>query len=90
MPGVHSDPTEIRRFQASLRQFNSDMANSTGRINAALRGLGSTWRDQEYARFSQELEATLQGFQRYLQNAEGYIRYLDGKAGPLEEFLGRR
>jgi len=90
MSRVVSDPAEIRRFQAALRQFNSEVSGSTSRIHAQLQNLGSAWRDQEYAKFSQELEAAIQGFQRYLQNADGYIRHLDAKAASLEEFLRRR
>lgn len=65
-----SDPAEIRRFQAALRQFNSEISSSTGRTRAQLRSLGSTWRDQEYARFSQELEMAIQSFERYLKSAD--------------------
>ncbi|MCL4488655.1 MAG: WXG100 family type VII secretion target [Chloroflexi bacterium] len=89
MSTVISDPTEIRRFQAALRQFNSEMSSSTSRVRAQLNSLSTTWRDQEYARFSQELEVVMQGFERYLQSADDYIRYLDAKAGPLEQYLGR-
>jgi len=90
MPQVVSDPAEIRRFQAALRQFNGEVSGSTSRIRAQLRSLGSAWRDQEYARFSQELEAVIQNFERYLQSADGYLRHLDAKAAPLEQYLGRR
>jgi hypothetical protein len=90
MSQVISDPSEIRRFQAALRQFNSEVQNSTSRIWGQLRGLGSTWRDIEYLNFSQELEGVIMTFNRYLQNADQYIHYLDSKAGPLEEYLGRR
>ena len=90
MSQVISDPAEIRRFQAALRQFNSEISGSTNRTRAQLRSLGSAWRDQEYARFSQELEAVVQNFERYLQNADGYLRHLDAKATPLEQYLRRR
>lgn len=87
---VINDPAEVRRFQAALRQFNSDVSSSTSRIRAQLHGLGTHWRDQEYAKLSQELEATILSFERYLQSADGYLRYLDSKAAPLEQYLGRR
>ena len=90
MSQVISNPAEIRRFQAALRQFNSEVQASTSRIRGQLHSLGSAWRDQEYHNFSQELEAVIQGFDRYLQSADGYIRHLDAKAGPLEQYLGRR
>lgn len=90
MSQVISDPAEIRRFQAALRQFNSELAASTGRIRAQLHSLGSAWRDQEYTRFCQELEGVILLFERYLQRSEEYIRHLDAKAAPLEEYLRRR
>lgn len=90
MSQVVSDPAEIRRFQAALRQFNGEVGGSTNRIRTQLRTLGSAWRDQEFAHFSQELEAAIQGFERYLQSADGYLRHLDAKAAPLEQYLSRR
>lgn len=89
MSTVISDPAEIRRFQAALRQFNGEVSASTSRIDAQLRSLGSAWRDQEYTKFSQELDSVIQAFKRYLQSADGYIRHLDAKAAPLEQYLGR-
>jgi len=90
MSQVISDPAELRHFQAALRQFNSEVSASTGRIRAQLRSLGNAWRDQEYARFSQELETVIRSFERYLQSVEGYLRHPDAKAAPLEEYLRRR
>ena len=89
MGQVYANPQEIRNFQAALRQFNSEMSSATSRIHAQLQSLGTSWRDQEYSRFSQELEEVLRTFDRYLQSSDGYIRHLDMKAAPLEGYLGR-
>lgn len=89
MSQVISDPAEIRRFQAALRQFNSEIQSSTSRINAQLNNLGIVWRDKEYHQFSQELGGVIDGFKRYLQVADGYIHHLESKAAPLEDYLGR-
>ncbi len=90
MSSVISDPQEIRRFQSALRQFNQEVSTNTSRIQGQLNGLGSTWRDQEYQKFADQLNQVIQSFQQYLQNAEGYLRYLDNKAEPLERYLGQR
>lgn len=89
MSTVQSDPQEIRRFQGSLRQFNNEISNQTSRIQGQLNSLGNSWRDAEYQKFSSEIAQVIQVFQRYLQNAEGYLTYLDRKAEPLERYLGR-
>lgn len=89
MSQVISDPAEIRRFQAALRTFNGEIGSNTKRIRAQLSSLGSAWRDQEYVRFSNELESVIKSFERYLQDADGYIRHLDAKARPLEDYLNR-
>lgn len=90
MVQVQADPAEIRRFQSALRKFNDEVAASTSRIRAQLRSVGSTWRDTEYTNFSQELEAAIQTFERYSQNADNYIRHLDSKAAALEAYHNRR
>ena len=87
MSSVISDPREIRRFQDALRQFNSEVTAANTRIHSQLNSLGSTWRDQEYQKFSQELETALRAFQNYLQNADGYLSHLNAKAAALESFL---
>lgn len=89
MSQVISDPAEIRRFQAALRSFNGEIGANTNRIRAQLNSLGGAWRDQEYARFSQELEGVIKSFERYLQDADGYLHHLDEKASPLEDYLNR-
>lgn len=75
MSQVISDSTQIRRFQAALRPFNSGISSNSSRIRTQLHSLGSAWCDQEYARFSQELETVIRSFEHYLQSAGGYLRH---------------
>ncbi len=42
MPQVISEPDDIRRFVAALRQFNNEVHTSTNRIRAHLRSLGGS------------------------------------------------
>lgn len=88
MSQVYADPSEIRRFQGALRQFNGEVEAATGRIQSQLLTLGTTWRDAEYTRFAEQLDGVIHDFKRYLQSADGYLSHLDRKAAPLEIYRG--
>lgn len=89
MSGVNADPKNIRDFQRQLGQFNRDLDASTRKLKGQLRTLNSSWRDGEYQKFEQQINEVISALNRYLQQSEVYIRYLDKKAEPLERYLGR-
>ena len=84
------NPEELRRFAAALKRFNEETRNSTRRVQGQLRHLGSTWRDQEHARFQQEFEQTMRTIQHFLQTSEQYVEFLKRKAEAAQDYLDRR
>ena len=52
MPQAQADPEEMERFARTLKQFTNDLGNRTSALKQQFAQLGSTWRDQEYARYA--------------------------------------
>lgn len=84
------NPSELRQFASSLKQFNTELSSSTARLEAQFRRLGDTWRDQEHARFAQEFEQTVRVIRRFMQISDDQIPFLLRKAQAAEEYLSRR
>jgi len=78
------DPTELRRFAADLKKFNSDVQTQS------LGGLQQTWRDQEQAKFTEEFEQTMRALQKFVKACDTHIPFLVRKAERIEEYLDQR
>jgi len=89
MSGVAADPKNIRDFQRQLSQFNRELDTITRKLKGQLRTLNTSWHDSQYQKFEQQMNEVLNAFNRYSQQSEQYIRYLDKKAEPLERYQGR-
>jgi uncharacterized protein YukE len=84
------DPEELRRFAHNLKQFNNDLHNRMLVLHGQLVNLGSTWRDKEHEKFSQEFEQTLQVIKRFVEHANEHIPFLLRKAERVDEYLQQR
>ena len=90
MPHAIVDPEELRRFAHNLKQFNNDLHNRMLVLHGQLVNLGSTWRDKEHEKFSQEFEQTLQVIKRFVEHANEHIPFLLRKAERVDEYLQQR
>jgi hypothetical protein len=59
-------------------------------LHGQLVNLGSTWRDKEHEKFSQEFEQTLQVIKRFVEAANLHIPFLLRKAERVDEYLQQR
>jgi uncharacterized protein YukE len=84
------DPEELRRFAHNLKQFNNDLHSRMLVLHGQLVNLGSTWRDKEHEKFSQEFEQTLQVIKRFVETANQHIPFLMRKAERVDEYLQQR
>lgn len=87
MAQVHGNPAEMRKFAASLRKFTQDLDSATRRIDQASKQVGSSWNDQEYRKFMQEWQQTVQGMRRFISEAPRYEQHVTKKAQALEAYL---
>ena len=59
MGKANIDPAELRRFALDLTRFNNELQALMAGLHARMRGLESTWRDQEQRKFAEAFEQTL-------------------------------
>jgi len=90
MPQAMMDPEEVRRFAKELKRFNDDVQSRAAQLNARFVALGSTWQDQEHAKFAEEFVATLKVLKKFVEVADQHTPFLLRKAQRIEEYLDQR
>ena len=90
MAKAHVDPTDLRRFAQELNRFNNDLQTLVGGLNAKLRQLESTWRDQEQRKFTEAFEQTVKVIGNFLEASHDHVTLLGKKATLIEEYLKQR
>jgi uncharacterized protein YukE len=84
------NPDELRRFAQMLKKFNSGLAEQMTALAGQLDALGTSWRDQENHRFSDEFQRNLQMVARFIECNNEYIPFLLRKAERIDEYLQQR
>ena len=90
MAKANVDPTELRRFAQDLNRFNNELQGLLGSLQTRLRGLDSTWRDQEQRKFTEAFEQTLKAIGKFLENSHEHVQFLGKKATAIEDYLKQR
>jgi uncharacterized protein YukE len=84
------DPAELRRFAADLNRFNNDLIGLVGGLKGRLNGLGESWRDQEHKKFAESFDQSVKGMQKFLEDAQTHVSFINKKATAIEEYLKQR
>ena len=90
MAKAHVDPAELRRFAQDLNRFNNDLAALMAGLNARMRSLESTWRDQEHRKFAAAFDQTIKVLGGFLEASHEHVVFLGKKATLIEEYLKQR
>ena len=90
MGKANVDPAELRRFAQDLNRFNSELGGLVSTLSAKLRGLESTWRDQEQRKFTEAFDQTLKVITNFLENSHTHVQFLAKKAAAVEDYLKQR
>ncbi|HEV8606078.1 MAG TPA: WXG100 family type VII secretion target [Tepidisphaeraceae bacterium] len=90
MGKAHVDPAELRRFAQDLNRFNNEMQTLVAGLHGRLRGLESTWRDQEQRKFTEAFEQTIKVLSGFLEASTQHVSFLAKKANLIEEYLKQR
>jgi uncharacterized protein YukE len=90
MAKANVDPSELRRFAQELNRFNNELGGLVASVNAKLRSLESTWRDQEQRKFTESFEQTVKAIATFLENSHQHVQFLGKKANAIEEYLKQR
>lgn len=84
------DPAELRRFAGDLNRFNNDLQALVSGLHGRMRGLESTWKDQEQRKFTEAFEATVKVLGNFLEASHEHVKFLGKKAQHVEEYLKQR
>ena len=87
MPQAVVDPEELREFARALKKFNTELRDRSRALANQLAALGTTWRDQEHKKFTQQFEESLRMIQKFLENNDRHVPYLLRKAEHIDEYL---
>lgn len=90
MGKAHVDPSELRRFAQDLIRFNQDLETLMGGLHARMRGLETTWRDQEHRKFAEAFDQTVRALKGFLDASHEHVQFLGKKATVVEEYLKQR
>lgn len=90
MSKANVDPVELRRFAQDLNRFNGELQTLVQGLNARLRGLEATWRDQEQRKFTEQFEGTVKVLANFFENAHQHVQFLNKKATLIEDYLKQR
>ena len=90
MAKAHVDPAELRRFAQDLNRFNNELQALLAGLNARMRGLESTWRDQEHRKFADAFEHTMKALATFLEASHEHVSFLTKKATLIEDYLKQR
>jgi WXG100 family type VII secretion target len=84
------DPAELRRFAQNLKKFNQELEERLTSLRAQLHALGSSWRDQEHKKFTEDFEEHMKVIGRYMEVTNEHAPFLLRKAERIEEYLQQR
>jgi uncharacterized protein YukE len=87
---VIANPEELRSFARALDTFNDQLVQLVSGLSSRLAGLGESWRDREFTEFKDVLDQTVHHLNRFLGESERYVRFLQKKADPLDEYRHRK
>jgi uncharacterized protein YukE len=90
MPQAIVDPIELRRFAHNLKKFNQELEERLTSLRAQLNALGSTWRDQEHKKFTEDFDEHMKVIAKYVEATNEHAPYLLRKAERIEEYLQQR
>jgi len=84
------DPEEVRRFATELKRFNEDVQARASALQARFTALGSTWQDQDHAKFAEEFVTTMKVLRKFVEISEKHTPYLLRKAQRIEQYLDQQ
>jgi uncharacterized protein YukE len=84
------DPEEVRRFAAELKRFVDDIQAKATSLQAKFNSLGTTWQDEDHAKFAEEFITTMKVLRKFVETSEKHTPYLLRKAQRIEQYLDQR
>ncbi len=83
---VIASPESMRDFARHLDQSNHQLADVMNHLSSRVGTLGDTWRDDHYQQFENTFRQAATMVNRFLEQSENYVQYLQRKAEHLESY----
>jgi uncharacterized protein YukE len=86
---VIADPEQLRSFARHLGTFNGQLTDLMTGLRSGLSSLGESWRDTHYESFKDSFDQTVTVLNRFLNDSERYVQYLNQVVGVTCPYCGK-
>lgn len=90
MPQIIVDPSEMRKFEAALRELRGEIDARRTRLEAQITDVRGFWDDVKYQQFLRKSEELMSQVQYFSERCDQYCEYLTRKASAAEVYLHGR
>ena len=90
MTQIIVDPSEMRQFEASLRELRAEVDARRQQLEDQIADVRSFWDDEKYQQFQRQSEDLMLQVQHFSKLCDQYCGYLRRKASAAEHYLNRR
>lgn len=90
MPQIIVDPSEMRKFEAALRELRGEIDARRSQLEAQITDVRSFWDDVKYQQFLRKSEELMLQVQYFAKLCDQYCQYLTRKAAAAEAYLHGR
>ena len=89
MAQIIVDPSEMRKFEAALRELRAEVDARRQQLEGQIVDVRSFWDDEKYQQFQHQSEELMLQVQHFSKLCDQYCDYLTEKATLAERYLGR-
>lgn len=89
MSQIIVNPQELRTFAQRLSEHAAHVSAVRSKFTTGLKELHTTWQDERYRQFNNELTATMAELDRFVRHARRYVDHLEDKARKANIYLNR-
>lgn len=90
MPQIIVDPSEMRKFEAALRELQVEIDARRTQLEGQITDVRSFWDDEKYQQFLRKSEELMLQVQYFSKLCDQYCEYLMRKASAAEAYLQGR
>lgn len=90
MPQIIVDPSEMRKFEASLRELQVEIDARRSQLETQITDVRNFWEDEKYRQFQRQSEELMLEIQYFSKLCDQYCDYLNRKAAAAEAYLHGR
>jgi|GEM_PF-2312261 len=86
MPTANVNRADLEALLKQLHTFNDSFRNEWQRLKASWGMLDSRWSDQQKEKFRRDWDQSVREMERYLQESDKYIQFLEARVRAVRKF----